>query len=82
MTNQTELRQTRFDVTPLRNVVGVGNVTAYQIRVTRGPAVATLGTLEEFVNDSPLNASRYEDNNPEPTSDMARRQWFRCVITG
>ena len=82
MTNQTTLHKTRFDVTPLRNVVGVGNVTAYQIRVSRGPSIATLGTLEDFTKDSPLNASRYDDNNPEPASDMATRHWFRRVITG
>jgi hypothetical protein len=82
MTNQTELRHTEFNVTPLRNVVGVGNVTAYQICVTRGSVIATLGTIEEFIEDSPLNASRYDDNNPEPASELARRHWFRSVITG
>ena len=82
MTNLTQLHKTRFDVTPLRNVVGVGNVTAYQICVTRGPVLATFGTLEEFVNHSPLNASRYEDDNPEPASEMAKSHWFRRVITG
>lgn len=82
MTKQTELRQTQFDVSPLRNVVGVGNVTAYQICVTRGSVIATLGALEEYVEDSPLNASRYDDNSPEPASVMASRHWFRSVITG
>lgn len=82
MMNQTELRHTRFDVTPLRNVVGVGNVTAYQICVTRGQVLATIGALEEFVKGSPLNASRYEDNNPEPASVPAKGHWFRRVIAG
>ena len=77
---QTELRQTRFNAVPLRNVVGVGNTTAYQIHVTRGKVIATLETIEEFVNDSPANASRYEDNRPEPASATPRRSWFRRVI--
>ena len=78
---QTELRQTRFDVVPLRNVVGVGNVTAYQISVSRGRTIATIGSLEDFVNDSPQNASWYEDNEPELSSVISNKNWFRRVIS-
>ena len=77
---RTELRHTRFDAVPLRNVVGVGNTTAYQISVTRGDTLATLGQLEEFVNDSPANASRYDNDNPERASATQPRSWFRRVI--
>jgi hypothetical protein len=78
--NQTELRQTSFEAVPLRNVVGVGNSTAYQICVTRGKVLATLGSLEEFTNDSPSNSSRYDDN-PEPASVTQTRSWFRRVVS-
>ncbi len=78
--NSTNLRQTQFDVVPLKNVVGVGHTTAYQICVSRGPVLATLGSLEEFITDSPMNASRYDDNQPEPASDTQPRSWFRRVI--
>jgi len=78
--NSTQLRQTNFDVVPLRNVVGVGSTTAYQICVTRGKVLATIGSLEEFINDSPVNASRYDDNKPEPASVTQPRSWFRSVI--
>lgn len=78
--NAIEYRQTQFKAEPLRNVVGFGNVTAYQICVRRGPAIGTFGTLEEFVNDSPANASRYEDRNPEPASVAQTRSWFRRVL--
>ena len=80
MMNAIEYRQTQFKAEPLRNVVGFGNVTAYQICVRRGPAIGTFGTLEEFVNDSPANASRYEDRNPEPASVAQTRSWFRRVL--
>jgi len=82
--NPIELCQTSFDVMPLRNVVGVGNTTAYQICVTRGPVIATLKTLEELTNHSPVNASRYQDNKPEPapTRVTQQRSWFRRVIPG
>lgn len=78
--NPIKLRQTNFDVVPLRNVVGVGNTTAYQICVSRGEVLATLGSIEEFITDSPMNASRYEDDNPEPASEAQKRSWFRRVI--
>ena len=73
-------RQTQFKAEPLRNVVGIGNVTAYQICVSHGPAICTFGTLEEFVNDSPANASRYEERNPELASVVQPRSWFRRVL--
>ena len=78
--NPIKLRQTNFDVVPLRNVVGVGNTTAYQICVSRGKVLATLGSIEEFITDSPMNASRYEDDKPEPASETQKRSWFRRVI--
>ena len=77
---QTELQQTRFNAVPLRNVVGVGNTTAYQIHVTRGRVIATIETLEEMINISPANASRYDDSRPEPASVTRPRAWFRRVI--
>ena len=39
--NQNELRQTVFDVVPLRNVVGIGKAAAFQIRVQHGRVLAT-----------------------------------------
>ena len=68
--NQIELRQTVFNAVPLKNVVGVGNSTAYQINVTRGKVHATLGQLElassEPANDSP-EASVVCDHQPRRT---------------
>ena len=78
--SQTKLRQTRFNAVPLRNVVGVGNTTAYQIHVTRGKEIATIETLEEFANRSPANASRFDNDHPEPASVTRPRAWFRRVI--
>ncbi len=75
-----EYRQTFFKAEPLRNVVGIGNVTAYQISVSRGPTVGTFGSLDEFVNDSPANASRYDGRSPEPASETQPRSWFRRVL--
>ena len=42
---QVRLHQAVFEATPLSNVVGIGNVTAWQVVLTRGPVLATLGQL-------------------------------------
>ena len=77
--NQTELRQTRFNAVPLRNVVGFGNRTAYRIHVTRGKVIASIEMLEEFTNRSAANASRFDDGHPEPVPVTRPRAWFRRV---
>lgn len=53
---QIELRQTIFKAVPLKNVVGVGNSTAYQISVSRGKVHATMGQLD-YANREPANDS-------------------------
>ena len=74
------LRQTQFNAVPLRNVVGVGNFTAYQVCVSRGKVLATPTNHEDFINDSPANASRYDATAPEPASVTQKRSWFRQVL--
>jgi hypothetical protein len=76
-----ELRQTQFNAVPLRNVVGVGNFTAYQVCVSRGNVIATPTAMEDFIKDSPANASRYDGNEPEPASVTRERSWFRRVLS-
>ena len=79
MTNAI-LRETRFDAVPLRNVVGVGNFTAYQVCVSRGNVLATPTTNEDFIKDSPANASRFDASDPEPASVTRMRSWFRNML--
>ena len=51
-----KLPQTFFTAVPMKNVVGIGNSTAYRISVTRGKVHATMGQLEfadlEAANDA------------------------------
>jgi len=74
------LRQTQFNAVPLRNVVGVGNFTAYQVCVSRGKVLATPISVQDFIQDSPANASRYDATEPEPVSVTRQRSWFRQVL--
>ena len=65
--NQNELRQTVFDVVPLRNVVGIGKAAAFQIRVQHGRVLAT--PLRS--NDLPRSAAA--NDAPEVAAKPAAR---------
>jgi len=54
------LHRAIFEAIPLRNVVGIGNMRAWQIHLTRGPVLATLGPVEQAVDEQAANAPRYE----------------------
>jgi len=53
--NQNELRQTAFEVAPMKNVVGIGRATAYQINVQHGPELATPVRRARFVRQPAAN---------------------------
>ncbi|MGD8346606.1 MAG: hypothetical protein PVI83_05140 [Lysobacterales bacterium] len=55
-----QLHRAIFEAIPLRNVVGIGNMSAWQIHLTRGPALATLGQVEHSIEAQAANAARYE----------------------
>ena len=60
--SQNELRLTVFDVAPMRNVVGIGRATAYQINVQTGPVLAkpvrrAVFASQSAANDGPTNPS-------------------------
>lgn len=75
--SQVKLRQTTFDVEPLRNVVGVGNSTAYQISVTRGRMLGRMGALNELQGISAHNDEHFPVNRSEDAGQ--RHSWFRRV---
>ena len=53
--NQTELRQTVFEAAPMKNVVGIGRATAYQIHVQHGPLLATPVRRAAFARQAAAN---------------------------
>ena len=55
-----QLHRAIFEAVPLRNVVGIGNVSAWQIHLTRGPVLATLGAVEHAFDEQAANTPRYE----------------------
>jgi len=54
------LRQTAFRVEQLKNIVGVGNTTAYHIEVAHGPTLGTLGTVHGPYPADAVNEARFE----------------------
>ena len=60
MTARIEHHEIHFEIEPIRNVVGIGSMAAFQVHVTRGRVIASQGRLDEFVNDSPANASCHD----------------------
>ena len=52
---QNELRQTVFEVAPMKNVVGIGRATAYQIIVQQGPLLATPVRRADFSRQAAAN---------------------------
>lgn len=55
-----QLHRAIFEAIPLRNVVGIGNMSAWQIHLTRGPVLATLGPIKQAADEQAANAPSYE----------------------
>lgn len=54
---QVTIRQTVFQVQPMKNIVGVGNTAAFQIIVSPGATLGSLGNVSvpaqaEILNDT------------------------------
>ena len=77
--NQVKLQQTQFNVMPLKNVVGVGNTTAYQISVTTGAMLGTMGELQELHGAKAANDQGFENYRKEASSE--RRSWIRSLLS-
>ena len=85
-------RQTQFKAEPLRNVVGIGNVTAYQICVSHGPAIGCVLdgfppgleiSAEEIRADLSRRAtgkSRHTSQRREKDDVKEVREGFECGI--
>jgi hypothetical protein len=74
-----QLHQTRFHVEPLKSIVGVGDITAYEIVVTTGPALGTIGSVSvpaqaDICNDPNFGRNYAASRIGHPAS------WFRRTL--
>ena len=81
---QSTIRQTIFQVEQLKNIVGVGNTSAYQIIVTPGSNLGTLGVVTVPAHAEICNEPEFAPNSAnESRGRQAASQaasWFRRAL--
>ena len=72
-----QLSQTVFNVEPLKSIVGVGDIMAYQIVVSPGAALGTVGTVSVPAHAEVCNDPDFA--GPQARVAMARHplSWLR-----
>jgi len=69
---QTQLRLTIFEVQKLRNIVGLGHASPYQITTFSGDSVGMIGTV--------INSSQEEAANDSFAAPGKTGSWRQCVV--
>lgn len=77
---QSKIRQTIFQAEPLKNIVGVGNTTAYHIVVTPGATLGTLGIVTVPAYAEICNDPIYERNSANESGGSDQPSWFRRAL--
>jgi hypothetical protein len=77
---QSTVRQTIFQVEQLRNIVGVGNTTAYQIVVTPGATLGTLGIVTVPAHAEICNEPVFALNSANESTGGLVASWFRRIL--
>jgi hypothetical protein len=75
-----QLHQTRFNVEPLKNIVGVGDITAYQIVITTGPALGTIGSVSVPAQAEICNDPDFDKNSDAASGLGHLASWFRRAL--
>jgi hypothetical protein len=77
---QSTIHQTIFQVEPLKNIVGVGNTTAYHIVVTPGAALGTLGSVNVPAYAEICNEPVFARNSANESAGSQAASWFRRLL--
>lgn len=77
---QSNIHQTMFQVEPLKNIVGVGNTTAYQIIVTEGSTLGTLGNVSVPAQAEILNDPEFARIYAIGSGRGGFASWFRSAL--
>jgi hypothetical protein len=75
-----QLQQTRFHVEPLKNIVGIGDITAYQIVITTGPALGTIGSVSVPAQADVCNDPNFGRNYDAASGMGLLASWFRRTL--
>jgi hypothetical protein len=77
---QSTIRQTIFQVEQLKNIVGVGNTSAYQIIVTPGANLGTLGVVTVPAHAEICNEPVFARNSANETNRSPVAFWFHRAL--
>lgn len=72
-----QIEQTIFRVEPLKNIVGVGDITAYQIVIHTGPALGQLGCVSVPAHAEICNDPVFADDRAGLSAASRMGAWFR-----
>jgi hypothetical protein len=75
-----QLQQTRFQVEPLKNIVGIGEIVAYQIVITPGPALGMIGSVSVPAQAEVCNDSRFGKYSHAASGTGQVASWFRRAL--
>lgn len=75
-----KIRQTIFQVEPLKNIVGVGDITAYQIIVTPGATIGGLGEVNVPAQAEICNDPVFSRNAAMERGRFLLASWLRRAL--
>ena len=75
-----ELHQTVFQVEPLKNIVGIGDTAAYQIVVSQGAALGSIGPVTVPAHAEICNEPEFATFSAEESAGGPLTAWFRRAL--
>lgn len=78
---QGKIQQSVFQVEPLRNIVGVGKVTAFQIVVGRGRELGNMGVMFVPAHAEVINDPDYTRNSAAASGGNRLNSWIGNVLS-
>ncbi len=78
--NQIRIRQTYFQVEKLMNVVGIGRSAAYQVIITPGEDLGTVGPVADAVHYMAANANEFSRQPAFRAGARNLGSWLRRML--
>jgi hypothetical protein len=76
-----KVQQTEFQIEKLRNVVGVGNCSAYQICVSPGTVLGRMGTVPHVDSYKAANHGSFREATAGVEQRDQQRAWLKRVVS-
>ena len=76
----SKMRQTIFSIEKLKNVVNIGSSSAYQIYISPGEQLGTIGTIVNPESSIPANDEKFLTETTDDTWKGASTSWFTRAL--